>query len=210
MIFQGFKTDNLFLSGANGTGKTLISKLVVEHLTSHCPTLLISDPIEIVMAQKDIHAYFMNAHHFAYLAGARSNDRVVIVFDELEKFTGSLDKLWTVMDRLKEHLLVIITTNEPMKFQNAVRSRCDKFNFTRIKPDEFLARAQFILNQEHVDLADAHVLHYLKTMTVTTSDVRDYCRVLDKLIFWSQHGIPLPTVPTQQTAIQTPTLAIAK
>jgi len=195
MIFQGFKTDNLFLSGINGTGKTLISSLIVEHLTSHCPTLLISDPIEKVMVQQDIYAYFLNAHHLACLAGAANDDRVVIVFHELDKYTGSLDKLWTAMDRLKDHLLVIITTNDPMKFQNAVRSRCDKFNFTRITPSDFLSRAQYILTQEHVNLPDADVLHYLKSMTVTTSDVRDYCRVLDKLIFMSQNNLPLPAVP---------------
>jgi Holliday junction resolvasome RuvABC ATP-dependent DNA helicase subunit len=36
MIFQGFKTRHLFLSGTNGVGKTMIADLVVHHLTSHC------------------------------------------------------------------------------------------------------------------------------------------------------------------------------
>ena len=211
MIFQGYKTRHLFFSGTNGVGKTLITDLVVNHLTSHCPTLLLNDPIEKVMAQDDLYIYFLNALHLAKLAGAKGDDRLVIVFNELDKYTGSLDKLWTVMDRMKDELLVIITTNYPMKFENAIRSRCAKFNFTRITPSDFLARAQFILKLENVQLPNSHVLHYLTTMSVVTSDVRDYLDVLDELIFSSQNNLPLPAVPTPQPVKTTqPVLSVVK
>lgn len=214
MIFHGFKTRHLFLSGQNGTGKTLITDLVVKHFTSHCPALLILDPIETVMAESDLYCYFLNAMHLAELAGAVDGDRLVVVFHELDTYKKSLDKLWTVMDRLKDKLLVIITTNKPMEFENAVRSRCAKYNFTRITPDDFLARAQFILKQENVHLPDAHVLHYLKTKTVATSDVRDYLEVLDDLIFSTQKNLPLGAVPVTQPAPQPapakPALTISK
>ena len=198
MIFQGFKTRHLFFSGTNGVGKTLITDLVVNHLTSHCPSLLIDESIEKVMAQDDLYIYFLNALHFAKLAGANDDDRLVIVFHELDKYEKSLDKLWTVMDRMKDELLIIITTNNPMKLENAVRSRCAKFNFTRFTPADFLARAQFILRQENIHLPNSHVLHYLKSMTVVTSDVRDYLDVLDDLIYSSQNNLPLPLVPPPQ------------
>ena len=198
MIFQGYETRHLFFSGTNGVGKTLITDLVVNHLTRHCPTLLVVESIEKVMAQDDLYIYFLNALHFAKLAGAKNDDRLVIVFHELDKYEKSLDKLWTVMDRMKDELLVIITTNYPMKFENAVRSRCAKFNFTRITPDEFLARAQHILKQENIHLPDSHVLHYLTIMSVTTSDVRDYLDVLDDLIYSSHNNLPLPAVSIPQ------------
>jgi DNA polymerase-3 subunit gamma/tau len=208
MIFQEFKTRHLFLSGTNGVGKTMIADLVVHHLTNHCPCLLIEDSIEKIMAQDDLYIYFLNAIHFAKLAGANNGDRILIVFHELDSYTKPLDKLWTVMDRMKDELLVIITTNNPMKFANAVRSRCAKYNFTRITPEDFVCRAQWILKQENIDLPDAHVLHYLKTMTVTTSDVRDYLDVLDDLIYSSQNNLPLPAIPISQP--KQPTLSVAK
>lgn len=208
IIFQGFKTRHLFLSGTNGVGKTMIADLVVHHLTNHCPCLLIEDPIEKVMAQDDLYIYFMNAIHFAKLAGAANDDRLVIVFHELDSYTKPLDKLWTVMDRMKNELLVIITTNNPMKFVNAIRSRCAKYNFTRVTPEDFLYRAQHILNQENIHLPDPHVLHYLKTMSVSTSDVRDYLDVLDNLIYSSQNKLPLPAIPVSQP--KQPTLSVAK
>jgi replication-associated recombination protein RarA len=198
----------LFFSGTNGVGKTLITDLIVNHLTIHCPSLLVVDSIEKVMTQDDLYIYFLNALQLAKLAGAKNGDRLVIVFHELDKYEKSLDKLWTVMDRMKDELLVIITTNYPMKFENAVRSRCAKFNFTRITPAEFLARAQFILKQENIHLPDSHVLHYMKTMSITTSDVRDYLDVLDDLIYSSQNNLPLPAVPTPQPV--QPVLTVAK
>ena len=194
MIFQGFETRHLFLSGTNGVGKTMIAGLVANQLTSHCPCLLIEEPIEKLIAQVDLHIFFLNALQIAKLAGAKHEERLVIVFHELDKYEKSLNKLWTVMDLMKDELLVIITTNYPMKLENAVRSRCAKFNFTRITPAEFLARAQHILNQENIHLPDSDVLHYLTTMSVTTSDVRDYLDVLDDLIYSSQNNLPLPAV----------------
>jgi DNA polymerase-3 subunit gamma/tau len=212
LIFQGYRTRHLFLCGTNGNGKTTIANLIAEELTRHCPFLLLNEEIEKILSQKDIYDYLMRVRQTASFSGASADDRVVIVFNELDKYEYSLDKLWTVMDRMKDDLLVIITTNYPMKFENAVRSRCEKFNFTRITPAEFLAKAQQILRQENLILSDSHVLHYLNSMTVKTSDVRDYLSVLDQLIFMMQKSLPLPQVPSssEQLTQRQPTLTIAK
>jgi replication-associated recombination protein RarA len=199
MIFQGFKCKHLFLSGTNGNGKTTLANLIANHLTKHCPYLLMHESIETVMAQKDIRDFFSRTLYAALGMEARRGDRVVIVFNELDKYEGSLDRLWTAMDRLTDELLVIITTNNPMKFENAIRSRCDKYSLSRITPEQFLPRAQNILKQEGVTLPDRDVLHYLTVMTIKTSDVRDYLSVLDKLIFMVQNNMPLLAVPTQTT-----------
>lgn len=209
MIFAGYKPRHLFLSGTNGNGKSTLAELISEELTKQCPALLMNDSIDKLMAQKDLYDYFMLVQQTALLMGASNDDRVVIVLNELDKFTGSLDRLWTAMDRMKSELLVIITTNYPMKFENAIRSRCSKFHFTRITPAEFLNRAQYILTQEQLFLPDADVLHYLSTMTVKTSDVRDYMSVLDELIFMSQNNMPLPVVPAPQP-LTTPVLTVVK
>lgn len=207
MTFQGFKTRHLFLSGTNGNGKSTIAKLISEELTKHCPALLMNDSIQKLMAKNDMYDYFMLVRQTALLTGASNDDRVVIVLNELDKFTGSLDRLWTTMDRLTNELLVIITTNYPMKFENAIRSRCEKYHFTRITPAEFLNRAQYILTQEQLILPDADVLHYLSYMTVKTSDVRDYMSVLDQLIFMNRNNMPLPPVPALPAA---PLISIVK
>lgn len=195
LIFQGFKTRHLFFSGSNGSGKTTLANLIAHNLTNHCPYLNLNESIETIMDQDDLYAYFMRIYNTARFSGSVEGDRIVVIFNELDKFKGSLDRLWTVMDRMKDELLIIITTNAPLIFENAIRSRCEKFNFTRITPEQFLARAQYILRQEQLILPDSHVLHYLNSMTIKTSDVRDYLSVLDQLIFMHQNGVALPATP---------------
>jgi DNA polymerase-3 subunit gamma/tau len=192
LIFKGFKCRHLMLSGTNGNGKTTIANLIASEITKHCDMLLVNDSIETVMAQADIKQFFLRVKTFATLSGANASDRVVIVFHELDNYKGSLDKFWIAMDELKEDLLVIITTDHPMLFASAVRSRCDKFDFTRIKPEEFLERAQFILKSESIHVSDSDLLDHIKRHTPKTSDVRDYLSVLDALIFKHQNNIPLP------------------
>lgn len=208
LIFRGYRTGNLFLSGANGTGKTLIANLIVDHLTEHCPVLHLQDSIEEVMAQDDLRTYFINQLHLAQLAGATNTDRVVIVFNELDKYEKPLHRLWTAMDSLNDELLVIITTNNPMKLDNAIRSRCAKYHFTRITPDDFVHRAQIILHQEQIYLPNSDVLYYLENLSVTTSDVRDYHNVLEDLAFSYANNLPFPVVPVSQP--KQPALTILK
>ena len=212
MIFKGHKTRHLLLCGANGTGKTTIANLIAEKLTNHCPNLLIEDSIEDIMSQHDLFSYFSRAHTLATLTGAKNDDRLVIIFNELDKYTGSLDRLWTVMDRMKDRLLIIITTNHPMKFEQAMRSRCEKYNFTRITPEDFLSRAQLILKNENIHLPDSDVLNFLTSRTVTTSDVRDYLAALDLILFMLKHNIELPSPPTHQNSSNSnkPNLCIVK
>lgn len=196
-IFQGYRSRNLFLWGPNGNGKTLVADLIANHLTQHCPTLLDDKKIEQVMNEKDIYQYVHRIKTYALCAGAKSTDRVVMVFHELDEYEGSLSKLWTEMDRLKDDLMVIITTNNPMQFQNAVRSRCEKIEFNNVTPQNFVNRAQFVLNAEGVNLSNSDVVHYLTTMTPKTRDVRDYLSVLEQIVFMSRNN-SLPAVPVVQ------------
>ena len=205
-VFQGYRTRSLFLWGTNGNGKTLVADLIAKHLTHHTPYLLDNKTIEQVMALDDIYQYVHNMKTFAMCSGAKSTDRIVMVFHELDEYKGSLSKLWTEMDRLKDDLLVIITTNNPMQFQNAVRSRCEKIEFNNVTPQHFVNRAQFILNAEGVNLTDTDVVHYLTAMTPKTRDVRDYLSVLEQVVFMSNNNF-LPAVPTTQVLAPSPTVA---
>lgn len=211
-IFQGYRSRSLFLWGSNGNGKTLVADLVAQHLTQHCPFLLDSKSIEQLMREEDIYQYIHRIKSFAVCSGAKSTDRVVMVFHELDEYKGSLSNLWIAMDRLKDDLMVIITTNNPMSFQNAVRSRCEKIEFNNVTPQNFLNRAQLILNAEGVALSNNDVVHYLTTMTTKTRDVRDYLSVLEQIVFMSKNK-SLPAVPLTQASqppVMKPSLKVVK
>jgi replication-associated recombination protein RarA len=126
MIVSGqYYCDNLMLYGTNGNGKTTIANLVAKALTGNSG-LLIQDTIEQFLDRDDLTTYLSNTVQFY---GDAQRQRCVVVFHELDKYSKCLSRLWTVMDDHKHQLMVIFTTNDPLKFENAVRSRCDKYEF---------------------------------------------------------------------------------
>jgi replication-associated recombination protein RarA len=180
-----YSCENLILYGSNGTGKSTIANLMATAITGGSG-LLINDSIDKFLARKDLTNFLNNT---VLLYGDHKHKRCVVVFHELDKYTKSLYQLWNVMDEHKDSLSVIITTNDLMKIENAVQSRCDRYKFTQITPLEFATRAQKILQHEGVEMSLDEVDKYLEEHTTHNRDVRDYLRVLDKIIAMKNDGI---------------------
>jgi replication-associated recombination protein RarA len=174
---RDLRCPHLMLYGTNGNGKTTVANLLAKSLSSG-GGLWLRDTVEEFVKRADIRQYL----HNTVLTYGEPNDRAVVVFNELEQFSRNLARLWAIMDANEDKLLVIITTNEPAKFQNAIKSRCDKYEFSRITPVHFASRAQQILEQEGLHLSVKDVSAYLQKYTGAHSDVRDYLRTLDKML----------------------------
>jgi DNA polymerase-3 subunit gamma/tau len=178
------RCPHLMLYGSNGNGKTTVANLLAKSL-SRGGGLLLNDSIEELVSRREPGQYL---HNMVWAFG-ESGDRAVIVLNELEQFSRNLSRLWTMMDAYADKLIVIITTNEPEKFQQAVLSRCDRYAFTRITPEQFAPRAQAILSQEGLNLSVREVSAYLEKYTGARSDVRDYLRTLDKMLSLARTGL---------------------
>lgn len=85
------------------------------------------------------------------------------------------------MDKCEDELMVIITTNHPMKIPLSIRDRCDLVEFGSINANAILPRAQLILKTEGLNLPDSDVLYYLKQLEWKGS-LRGYMRKLDELL----------------------------
>lgn len=195
---------HLMLHGTSGNGKTCIANIIAQSLTNNS-ALLLNYSIEEFLKLKDIELILHNTRAFY---SSKPTDRCVIVFHELDKYKGSLARLWQIMDEFEELLMIIFTTNNATDFETPVISRCDKYEFTQIAPDVFANRAQQILRLEGIPLSRSEVIHYLTTYTGHMCDVRDYMRTIDKIVALNACG-RLPTAPT--TSIQRkPTLSVAK
>jgi DNA polymerase-3 subunit gamma/tau len=198
IISGQYSCDNLMLYGTNGNGKTTIANLVATALTGGSG-LLIQDSIEQFLNREDLANYLSNTVQYY---GDAQHQRCVVVFHELDKYSKSLSRLWIAMDDYKDRLMVIFTTNDPMKFENAVRSRCDKYEFTQISPQDFAPRAQHILQQEGVVMTLAEVTKNLEKYTGSNRDVRDYLRTIDKMLALKQAGLLRTSVPPKTTPPQ--------
>jgi DNA polymerase-3 subunit gamma/tau len=185
---------HLMLYGTSGNGKTSCANIIARELTqnTHC---LLSDYIGDFLARDNLKSYLSNS----IFISEPEADRCVIVFHELDKHKGSLAPLWQIMDEFENELMVIFTTNNPTDFESPVLSRCDKYEFTKVTPQQFSKRAVEILNQESIKMTTQDVIHYLTTYTGALADVRDYMRVLDKIVTLERsHQLP-PITNIQST-----------
>lgn len=186
---HGQLQGHVLMHGPNGTGKSTVANLLPKAI----------DGSDAIVEDKDFDALLERADLKDYLRNACAANRFsgstkfFLVFHELDNVKCRLDKLWTVMDDLQDELMVIVTTNNPMKVHASLRSRCKLIEFPALTARQVLSRAQFILKAEGVTLPDAQVLHYLQAWD-HVGDLRKYFDVLDELIFLQQSGMPFPVV----------------
>jgi len=184
---SGALENNILLHGSNGTGKTSIANLL-PYAISGPDAQVENKDYDKVLDQKDIKAYLQSACKTSMLCGS---GKFFLVFNEFDNAKTNVSKLWTAMDDCADSLMVIITTNEPMKVHKSIRSRCDLIEMPPLKASAVLARAQQILIAEGLVLPNAQVLHYLKTRE-HWGDWRKYMALLDELLFLNSQGMPMP------------------
>ena len=184
---QSGLNGHIILWGPNGTGKSTVAKLLPNAIAG-TQAIIESKSLENLLAIKDLKTYLMReAHSAKVLFGGK----YFLVYDEADTTKGSMSDFWTAVDYCGSDLMMILTTNNPMAIAQSVRSRSDEINFPALTPQQFLPRAQYMLNAEGVNLPNAQVLHYLVQIQ-HTPDLRKYCRKLDELIYLVQNNLPLP------------------
>ena len=206
LIAQGIHPcTHLMLYGTSGNGKTSASNIVAKEITQGT-MLLLDENLDDFLKHDDIRIYL---NSIVTLNLGLPNARCVIVFNELDKHKGSLYKLWDIMDKCEDMLMVIFTTNNPTDFEAPVLSRCDKYEFTQVTPDKFANRAVDILKAEGISLSRNDVIYYLTQYTGVKADVRSYMQVLDKILTLTQMN-RLPPVPKQVIKPAKPKLIVQK
>jgi len=104
---------------------------------------------------------------------------------------ANASEFWTALDAHGTDMMVIMTTNEPLKVHKSIRSRSDIIDFPGISAAAALQRVQYALRHEGVTLPDAQVLTYLKEQEYWL-EIRKYMRVADALIALKNQGQPFP------------------
>ena len=191
--------DHLLLHGTNGSGKTSCAELIAKALTNN-EGLLLRESYDDFFKHKELAEY---VYRNTFFYKSKSDDRSVIIFNELDKNT-KLHNLWMLMDDAKSNLLVIATTNNPMQIDVAVRSRCEKHEFKRITPLQFAPRALKIFEEENLDLDLKTVHQYLLQHSNAASDVRDYMRTVEMLVLLAKQD----RLPPLDAVAKTPRLAV--
>ena len=77
----------------------------------------------------------------------------VYIIDEVHMLsTAAFNALLKIIEEPPAHLLFILATTELQKVPATILSRCQRFAFKRLRPDEIASRLNFIAYQEHIEI----------------------------------------------------------
>jgi replication-associated recombination protein RarA len=188
---QGYATGQLeghmILHGPNGTGKTTLANLLVRAIGGE-DAVVESNEHDELLDRRDLRGYLRQA---AALARLTTSGKHFMVLNEFDAAKKKLSQFWNALDACGDGVMVIITTNKPMEIDPSIRSRCDLVEMPAISAAAALARVQFILQAEGLQLGSAQVLEYLRSRE-HRGDLRKYFGLADELLYLQRNGLPFP------------------
>jgi len=166
---QRFSHAYLFC-GPRGTGKTSCSKILAKALNCENPidgnpcgkcfacTSIDSgsatDVLEMDAASNNGVEYIRDIRDEVNFAPASLKKRVYII-DEVHMLSVSaFNALLKTLEEPPEHVVFILATTEMHKLPATIISRCQRFDFRRIKADVIAARLNYIASTEGIELEE--------------------------------------------------------
>ena len=195
------RTAHAYLfTGSRGTGKTTCSKILAKAV--NCLHLQDGDPCgecEIcrgiddgsIMDIVEIDAASNNGvddvrllREEASFTPANTKYRVYII-DEVHMLSiGAFNALLKTLEEPPPHVVFILATTEVHKLPATIMSRCQRFDFHRIAPDDIAARLESVCEQENVGID-----HTAAMLIAGIADgaMRDALSLLDQCMGHGRH-----------------------
>lgn len=167
-VVQGSVSHAYLFCGSRGTGKTTCAKILAKAV--NCLDPQNGDPCGKCAAC----LAFDNSYDILEMDAA-SNNRVedirdlcekvnfmpielkkrVYIIDEVHMLTtGAFNALLKTLEEPPAHVMFILATTELNKIPATILSRCKRFDFHRISPEDMLPRLRFIADSEHIGITD--------------------------------------------------------
>ena len=157
-------------TGTRGTGKTTCAKILSRAVNceqpengnpcNRCPSCLgiesgrFLDVVELDAASNNGVDSVRALRDEAIYSPAQVKKRVYIVDEVHMLSTPAFNALLKILEEPPEHLMFILATTELHKVPATILSRCQRFSFRRIRPQDIAGRLNYIAQQEHIDLKE--------------------------------------------------------
>ena len=167
-VASGRLSHAYLFTGTRGTGKTTCAKILSRAVNcqnpvdgnpcNQCPACLgiengsILDVLELDAASNNGVDQVRALRDEAIYAPANVKKRVYIV-DEVHMLSvPAFNALLKILEEPPEHLMFILATTELHKVPATILSRCQRFSFKRITPQDIAARLLYVAGQEGIEL----------------------------------------------------------
>ena len=167
-VAEGRLSHAYLFTGTRGTGKTTCAKILAKAVNCEhpidgnpcnaCPTCLgidagtLLDVMELDAASNNGVDNVRTLRDEAVYSPAQARRRVYII-DEVHMLTReAFNALLKILEEPPEHLMFILATTELHKVPPTILSRCQRFAFRRILPQEIVARLSYVAGEEGIDL----------------------------------------------------------
>ncbi len=169
-VVSGHMSHAYLFTGSRGTGKTSCAKILSKAVNclnpqdgnpcnccAACKSIdagTCMDVMEIDAASNNGVDNVRDLRDEAIYAPSQVKKRVYII-DEVHMLSiSAFNALLKIIEEPPEHLLFILATTELHKVPATILSRCQRFSFRRLTPEDIAARLQYVSYQENIDLDD--------------------------------------------------------
>ena len=167
-VAEGRTSHAYLFTGTRGTGKTTCAKILAKAVNCEqpvngdpccqCPACLgiengsFLDVLELDAASNNGVDHVRALRDEAIYSPANVRKRVYIV-DEVHMLSAAaFNALLKILEEPPQQLMFILATTELHKVPATILSRCQRFSFKRIQPQDVARRLRYVASQEHIDL----------------------------------------------------------
>ncbi len=183
------------LTGGRGTGKTSAAKILARAINclnpqdgepcnecEICRAAMqgsLTDIVEMDAASnnsvEDIRAIREEVNFLPTIAKYR-----VYIIDEVHMLSvGAFNALLKTLEEPPEHVKFILATTEPQKLPATILSRCQRFDYKKISPENIKLRLKYICNESKINITD----EALTTISVLAEGaMRDGLSILERCV----------------------------
>ncbi len=192
-ISTGRLSHAYLFTGSRGTGKTTCAKILAKAVNclnpvngSPCNDCQICrgiddgsilDVTEIDAASNNSVDNIRDLRDEVNFTPASAKYRVYIIDEVHMLSTGAFNALLKTLEEPPEHVLFILATTEVQKLPATILSRCQRFDFRRIPPEDIAARLMTVAENENLQLSSDAALLIAR---VSDGALRDALSILDQ------------------------------